>query len=105
MQHSDIAGISNYGSQNVAIDGIAGNYKQIYQATINNSEISTGTSTITGAGTTAFISDSGIVVGEKYALRIEFNAGIPSPYGATTQLFNRGYYHEYLCKAGGDQHQ
>jgi hypothetical protein len=80
----------NYGKRDVSLGSFAGNYIQLASGTINNSEITIPSSSVTGTTTGAFITANSLAVGGAYPFQIHFNGGIPAPYGSSTDVYCHG---------------
>lgn len=77
------SGLANYGKQNTSIGSRSGNYAEVDNDAIANTEISVGTSNFSGAGTAAFISANSLSVGVKYSFSLAFNGTAPEPYASS----------------------
>lgn len=81
------SGVANYGQKNVSIGSQAGNASIVSITTIPNSEIQVGTSSYSGSGITALITDNFLSIGQSYPFRIDLNGNRPEPYQTIGALF------------------
>lgn len=78
-----LSGITNYGTRNVTIGSRSGNYQAAGSSAVNNTEIQTSSTVITGGTTGTFISSQSLSVGATYSLLLHFNGTAPEPYNSS----------------------
>jgi len=97
VAYGDLAGIANYGKQNTALGSGSGNFFELGNADIDNTEIVVSTSNYSGTQTAAFITAQSLVVGIKYPFKIHFNGTAPEPFASAG--VNTGYLNGTITDA------